>query len=86
MKTYKCNTCGKTITVEDNFIKPCCETHGLMEEVEAIINLKKPKYKCQKHGITENYISVTIPEYEGNYCQKCWCEFVLPNLEKLEEM
>lgn len=49
--------------------------------------LGNKKYLCPKHGEITSTLSVTFPEYKGEYCQLCWVEKMIESgILKVEEI
>lgn len=53
------------------------------------------KYKCPKCGEVGRYpgsinpgniITITIPELEGVYCMRCWGQWLVDNIPKMEKI
>jgi len=32
-----------------------------------------------------NVLKITIPEYQGEYCMKCWAKWISENIPKMEK-
>jgi hypothetical protein len=45
---------------------------------------KMPVFNCPKHGHTTHVIQSTIPDYLGNWCQKCWLDTLGAPLKEVE--
>lgn len=44
---------------------------------------KQEKFNCPKCGIVEFWIDISIPGFEGKYCQTCYAKWIKKNIPKL---
>ncbi len=56
-----------------------------MEEETTIgfTKITQPKYYCPRCGVVDGYIDITIDEYVGKYCLKCYARWVKKAFPKL---
>ena len=50
---------------------------------KAIMELYNPKYKCPIHGTVEAVLTSNIKDFEGEWCQLCWVEWLNKNITKV---
>jgi len=42
--------------------------------------------KCGNEALKGTHVlEVTFPEYEGEYCMKCWAKWISENIPKMEK-
>jgi len=51
-----------------------------------LFSFENKKYFCPKCGDVEWYIDVSIPGFEGKYCQRCYAKWIKENFPLLQEI